>query len=439
MIYEIQSKNDMSAGACLVIRFPEKDLDKKALYTIEADRPEFLVPFRHRSIDGQIECTYLLGDRSKLKYRFGRKTAAEYVRFWTDLLQPLLDCEDWFLKPSSFALEAEDIYISRDEKTVSYIYVPTVNDCVGPDAMRDMARQIAELNPVDDIDMENRVLRAIMQGFRPGEFLKMLGADAESGRATGAVRKVPSPIPERPVMAVDRPPETPREEIPGKTPKPLPKPEQSASADIPEGDELIIDFDAKKRGKQKEKVREPKKKHERPQKPEKPQKEPKHGLFGGKKEHNAIMAGAANPQDGPVPAQEARTEYTPIDLYPSGTQEGETTLDEGVRLRLISGSPLPKVIDVNIGPSGIFTIGRFDVSVGVKQSDFEFDRKTMSVSRHHAAIEREQDGTYTIVDLNSKAGTYMDGTKLTPNIPYRLARGSRVSFGISGADYIWEE
>ncbi len=437
MIYDIQSKNDLSVGACLVIRFPEKDLDKKALYTIEADWPEFLVPFRHRSIDGQIECTYLLGDRSKLKYRFGRKTAAEYVKFWTELLQPILDCGDWFLKSSSFVLETENIYISRDEKTVSYIYIPTLDDCVGPDAMRDMARHIAELNPVDNLDMENRVLRAIMHGFRPVEFLKIIGAAAEDGKVNEAASKAPAP--ERPVMAVDRSPKTP--EIPENPPRlPPTPPQRPAPADMPEGEDLIIDFDAKKRGKQKEKVKEPKAKKKQ-EKPQKPQKEPKHGLFGSKKDHNVLIAGAAEQKGSVPPATGVEIDRIRIPAEPiqDVTQSGETALDEGVRLRLISGSPLPKIIDVNIEPGGIFTIGRFDVSVGVKQSDFEFDKKTMSVSRHHAAIERGRDGTYTIVDLNSKAGTYMDGAKLTPNIPYSLARGSRVSFGISGADYIWEE
>lgn len=435
MIYDIQSKNDLSVGACLVIRFPEKDLDKKALYTIEADWPEFLVPFRHRSIDGQIECTYLLGDRSKLKYRFGRKTAAEYVKFWTELLQPILDCGDWFLKSSSFVLETENIYISRDEKTVSYIYVPTLDDCVGPDAMRDMARHIAELNPVNDLDMENRVLRAIMHGFRPAEFLKMIGAAVEGRKANGDARK--APVPELPVMATDKS----HEVILGKPSRSVPMPERSTSADMQDGEELIINFEPKKQGKQKEKVKEPKEK-KRQVKPEKIQtskKESKHSFFGGKKSNNAIVAGAATPRSFTPPAPEARQEYFPVDPFQDVEQGGETTLDEGVRLRLISGSPLPKVIEVTIGPSGVFTIGRFDVSVGVKQSDFEFDRKTISVSRHHAAIERGQDGTYAIVDLNSKAGTYMDGLKLTPNIPYRLTRGARVSFGVSGADYIWEE
>ena len=39
MIYRIESKSDLT-GAMLVIRFPEEDLDVKALYTIQADQPD---------------------------------------------------------------------------------------------------------------------------------------------------------------------------------------------------------------------------------------------------------------------------------------------------------------------------------------------------------------------------------------------------------------
>ena len=99
MNYTIQSKSDLAAGAMLVVTFPQEELDLKALATIQADQPQFLVPFRHRCIDGQVECTYQLGTRSKLQYRFGSRSPRDYVTFWEQVLQPLLDCGDWFLTP----------------------------------------------------------------------------------------------------------------------------------------------------------------------------------------------------------------------------------------------------------------------------------------------------------------------------------------------------
>ncbi|MBQ6842631.1 MAG: FHA domain-containing protein, partial [Firmicutes bacterium] len=87
---------------------------------------------------------------------------------------------------------------------------------------------------------------------------------------------------------------------------------------------------------------------------------------------------------------------------------------------------------------GSFTIGRFDVLLVYRQSDFEFGKETTEVSRHHAVIQQAADGSYSILDQNSKAGTYVGGQRITPNIPYPLSRGCAVSFGTAGADYIWE-
>ena len=108
------------------------------------------------------------------------------------------------------------------------------------------------------------------------------------------------------------------------------------------------------------------------------------------------------------------------------------------RLRLIGDPSLPREIPVEIEVGRPFTIGRFDVSVGRPQSDFEFDKRTRAVSRHHAAIERGPEG-YTVQDLSSSAGTFVDGEKLIPNVPKPLRQGSRIAFGTGGAEYIWEE
>lgn len=110
-------------------------------------------------------------------------------------------------------------------------------------------------------------------------------------------------------------------------------------------------------------------------------------------------------------------------------------------LRLAEGANelLPRVIPVELPCGGTLTIGRFDVSVGHKQSGFEFDKKTKAVSRRHAMIERQRDGGYLLSDRGSRAGTFVNGQRLQPNVPCRLQRGDRVSFGNGGADYLWEE
>jgi len=123
--------------------------------------------------------------------------------------------------------------------------------------------------------------------------------------------------------------------------------------------------------------------------------------------------------------------------------DGATQIDlresvGGPRLRYVGNSNHPGLIQVPAAAGAIFTIGRFDPSAGPGQSTFEFSRDTKAVSRRHAVIERNAEG-FIITDMNSSAGTFINGQKIPPNTPCRLERGCRVSFGYSGADYLWEE
>ena len=106
------------------------------------------------------------------------------------------------------------------------------------------------------------------------------------------------------------------------------------------------------------------------------------------------------------------------------------------KLRLVGLPGLPEVIPLACGCEK-FIIGRFDVIVGHKQCEFEFGKTTKAVSRRHAAIERTADG-YAIVDLGSRVGTFVNGTKITPGDPFPIRQGDRVSFGNAGADYVFE-
>ena len=106
-------------------------------------------------------------------------------------------------------------------------------------------------------------------------------------------------------------------------------------------------------------------------------------------------------------------------------------------LRLVGDKSLPKIIPI-IFSGQTFTIGRFDITVGRKQFDFEFNQSTKAVSRCHAVIRLLESGC-AIEDLNSRAGTYVNGIRLAPESQHLLKNGDKVSFGIAGADYVFEE
>lgn len=68
---------------------------------------------------------------------------------------------------------------------------------------------------------------------------------------------------------------------------------------------------------------------------------------------------------------------------------------------------------------GVFEIGRSS------KCDLTIDQD--SVSRHHARIARSRDGHYTVADLGSTNGTYVNGIQI--DRPRRLAPGDVVRVG----------
>lgn len=449
MNYEIQRKEDSLSGTVLTVQIPERDVDRKALYTLQYEMPEFLIPFRYRDVDGQVELTYQTGERSKLRYFYGPKMPEDYVCLWEGLLQPLLSCSEWFLKPFSFVLKPE--YLYRDKQgRISYLYIPSQEDYSSGDQLKSMAMQVAEKNSVSSPELENMVLRMLMKDFQPKTFLEALH------KAQTSVKPAPKdalypPMPPLPAVKQEKenllyPPISPLPAVKQKKQETPPQLKSSLPASIIGGDDIFIDLSGEEKEKKKggffrfgSKGRKA---------VEKKSKEKK-VLPAGKQ---SIMSGEASGEkpwaDTPVYMPPAAVRPTPVSSETQfqkpkavcpAAEENETQLEEfGTRLRLVGSADLPSVIPVHIEVGEVFTIGRFDTSVGRKQSSFEFREDTKAVSRHHAAIERDVDG-YIITDIASRAGTFVEGRPLQPNLPYRLRKNVKISFGTSGADYIWEE
>lgn len=433
MIYEIQSKSDFQIGATLIVKIPEVDLDLNAMSTILADRPEFILPFRHRVIDGQIEFTYQIGNRSKITYLSGSRSPAEYAKMWVGILQPLLNCSDWFMTPYSFVLSPEYLYYDKASDVTSFVYIPSLSSVSDDFALKSMVTEIAKLNHVTDINLENKTVWAL-QDFNINDFLHLVKTHkSQNTKNTPQVPLAQEIIPEKtmpqPQPIIEQRSPQPHIEI---TPPPTTKTNKDLQNKL---DDISINFPAD--GKV------PKAKKQKGglfgSKKEKPAPKEKSGTWGKKKQPDIIEGAAAMPkQSERTPVQSPPPVYIP----PVDIDDDVTQLDinegRGSKLRYIGAGEHPRIIEVAINEGTIFTIGRFDASIGTKQSNFEFDKKTKAVSRRHAAIEKDAQG-YSIVDLDSGAGTFLNGQKLPANAPFKLANGCSVSFGHSGADYIWEE
>ena len=128
----------------------------------------------------------------------------------------------------------------------------------------------------------------------------------------------------------------------------------------------------------------------------------------------------------------AEYEQADADLRNSSEPSGKS----GVTLRLVSLSDLPDEIPLMLHGRPFF-IGRFDAGVGYKQCDFEFEKAIKDISRRHASIMRTARG-YTVIDLNSRTGTFVNGKRMTPGKSCLIQPGDLVSFGSAGAEYVFE-
>ena len=114
----------------------------------------------------------------------------------------------------------------------------------------------------------------------------------------------------------------------------------------------------------------------------------------------------------------------------------ETELLGGKILKLAENADksLPPII--HLPTSGTFTVGRFDISLGVQQNDFEFGKEKTNISRRHAVFE------CGIVDCSitdcSKTGIWINGKKIPHGIAQDISWGDTVAFGTAGAVYIFE-
>ena len=461
MTYEIQSKSDLLTGATLMIRIPEEDLDKKALYTILDDKPGYILPFHHRVIDGQIEFVYQIGSQCKLQYLTGNCSPNEYTQMWSSLLTPLFDCNDWFLRPYSFALDIKHLYCCKSSNAISYVYIPSIRDCSDYQSLREMTADFSRQITVADAELENKVLRAIMMDFNPKTILQMLKSYTPVIATVESMALTPSGfVIEQKALPAHQ--DKNREDI---------APEPGAVQDGVQGapGEIVIDISSSWKPDKKNRQR---KRAEAITKNtnEKPQKNRKDKDKSRKKDNSQSNTPTAHDQPAysaplvPNITSATAQQHSPIitsqhssatippysapfpilspvfaaQAMPETITQNSCFVSNGAWLRLVGNASLPPAIDVPITEGEVFTVGRYDVSAGRQRSCFEFDKMTKAVSRRHAAIELSEDG-YRLIDLSSSAGTFLDGQKLPPNTPCKLQPGCRVSFGNSGADYVWEQ
>jgi pSer/pThr/pTyr-binding forkhead associated (FHA) protein len=108
-----------------------------------------------------------------------------------------------------------------------------------------------------------------------------------------------------------------------------------------------------------------------------------------------------------------------------------------LRLRVLEGDSPPgdtqllqSPPDFEIEAPGVegYIIGRSDISsTYIPDIDLViFQGQQKGISRRHAALVRSR-GRVHVIDLDSINGTFINGTRLSPNIAYPLNEGDQIS------------
>jgi hypothetical protein len=110
---------------------------------------------------------------------------------------------------------------------------------------------------------------------------------------------------------------------------------------------------------------------------------------------------------------------------PASTPEN-LPLDPDARLvEITTGLVFP------LSAEGETTVGRMDPVTGIHPDiDLTPVDEKRSISRRHARIRREDDGTFSVIeDVGTMNGTFVKGVRLTPGKPFAVSSGDAVVFG----------
>lgn len=116
-----------------------------------------------------------------------------------------------------------------------------------------------------------------------------------------------------------------------------------------------------------------------------------------------------------------------VDLEESGITDGPRAApDPSARLVEETGGMVFPLADKRET-----TVGRIDPVTGINPDvDLTPVDSKRSISRRHARIRREEDGTFTVIeDVGTMNGTFVNGVRLTAGRPFPLTPGDLVVFG----------
>ena len=129
----------------------DRKLDEIAINVIRQDIPDFLLPMKMVSIDGETEVRYELGDGTRLSYMQDTMSKKDFMILMENMLRPFKICNDWFLDYHKLHLDKNYIIVGRNNSGIKYIYIPDEEHAQSEEQVLDFFRDfILSINLTDD-------------------------------------------------------------------------------------------------------------------------------------------------------------------------------------------------------------------------------------------------------------------------------------------------
>lgn len=444
------------------LNIPEnQEVDHISLMVMKQDCPDFLLPIKVIEIDGELELRYELLEGIRLSYSSLKMNKKEFVVLLKNMLTPFKICSDWFLDFHNILMDANYILVGKGGQSVRYIYLPVPEYAHSDAELMDFFWNIILKAEIED---DPRYAMNLLRVLKSDNANLMTLLDYVSKEEQGAagqqpdhvpedmVQEVPAPKPFQPLSNPQAAPEEARKPHgetdyrgSGGAARPGQMPKEFGKQDV-EG-QLVGNLfgedeedEPAKRGKNEKGSKESK----TPKEP-KPSKEKKESglfdIFKAKKKNDSLKPSmpANGGQEAAFAGAAAALPLAEAESAPAGWQDsggygedvteiamGEEVSDSSLlRLSLEDGAGYncPKYIEIDLS-RGFATVGRFDKS-GNGQADFNFDASLSFISRRHFRVEKAGN-EWRIIDLESKNGTFVNGSPLIPNMAHPLRSGDRI-------------
>ena len=385
-----------------------QELDYIALKTLINDPPQQVVQVACLAVNNTNILRYECDNILDFKYLPRNLAFHQYLQMLDNLVTFLLGCSDWFLNHRSFILDCSNLFFDKEDFTIKLIYLPIVGLFSSDEQIKHFFKHLATDYQVEQGgQLLYELLKALTEpGFTLMDIKLIIDKHKQQQQQVLITAASDSA------------------EINQENHQPINQSDQQSDSSSKVTDLVQLESDH-------EDVYQTLKDY--PTADSSPTGKTIWSIFKRRKASNSKITEKLNQQELKQVNLKRETDNLPdkydlIALNHTELLTGNNLTEYFFKLEYnLVYNNLPAEIPIDL-LEGFFTIGR----QGYQQtnSSFLFDSTVKSVSRIHARIEQD-DEKLSIVDLHSANGTYLNGLKLTPNVPARLNLGDQIKFSAS--------